>query len=440
MHPGGALPSAERVSAPILEAYTEEMQAPAIDFPQQSAINGYRFPPVYRLDEMTADDTALLALYYLRDQRTRRAVETELEELRAQFATLTPLHSETVIQLAETREALVRANLSAPAARPESTSSGRLRPQKPPVFNGSRESADSFFDLAANYIFLLANDFPTEQSMIRWTLGLFQEGTAVDYGLRVLREIGKGEAAASWTWREFKKDFDINFSDPDRKGAAQEKLERIQTGRRTVGEYTTEFRQLASRTEYGEEALIMRYKKGLPQDIHRDLATCENPPATLDAWYSRAQLLARQRESLPARFTGYNNSLSTTSGSAPTQRSRFIEYHTNPSRSTQPLISQSASPAAATPTVTTTITPSTSSVVPMEIDRGRVQRPIGPNKVCFICGSPDHLRFQCPQKGTTAFSIRAALLNLEDAVHGALTIVESDEESEQPTEQQAEEE
>ncbi|KAM3851033.1 uncharacterized protein M6D78_016043 [Vipera latastei] len=93
------------------------------------------------------------------------------------------------------------------------------------------------------------------------------------------------------------------FEDPLADRKARERIKTVRQGRRTVAEYTQEFRAIASKLNWPEDILLSHFKDGLNYDLY-DACLPRGDPYHLDDWYVLAEeveidLLKRQRRGKP---------------------------------------------------------------------------------------------------------------------------------------------
>ncbi len=89
-------------------------------------------------------------------------------------------------------------------------------------------------------------------------------------------------------WEEFKENLSSVFGDSDPTAMAKHKMTVIKQGTRTAEEYCIEFRDLSFRTGYNDNAHIEFFKKGLHQEILKQIYRLLDLPTSLDDWYKFA--------------------------------------------------------------------------------------------------------------------------------------------------------
>jgi len=87
------------------------------------------------------------------------------------------------------------------------------------------------------------------------------------------------------SWSHFVTAFKARFMVADDRLLAQRELEGFSQGNRTVAEYAARFQDIGARTEYSNEDLMARFKRGLSKDarLWLGMASLANTPTTLDA-------------------------------------------------------------------------------------------------------------------------------------------------------------
>jgi hypothetical protein len=181
------------------------------------------------------------------------------------------------------------------------------------------------------------------------------------------------------TYEQFLQEFKDTFSDPDTPGTARHKMDLLTQSSKTADEYVALFRELQLDTGYNDVALCDKFEKGLNQELVTKIHGLAQMPTNLEEWISWATKLDRQYRRLLQRKKPLPNN---------SKNSPRPNTHPNPQ------ITPSYQPSS----------PSTSSVVPMEVDAGRKRK----NIICYKCKKAGHIARNC----TSTFDISA--MNYED--------------------------
>ncbi|KAI9070044.1 hypothetical protein FKP32DRAFT_1558554 [Trametes sanguinea] len=171
----------------------------------------------------------------------------------------------------------------------------------------------------------------------------------------------------------------------------------MEADRLTADEYINAFEQLEHRTEFGEEALRVQFRRGLPAWLLDKLTNLPTPPTTLAStkyWARHFDREHRRREEERQRFARDLANRGRGTNSAPTRASPTPPTATQTSRAT-PSTSQTAS----TSTTTTSTDRRDGTGVtfggtgqPMDIDAARRRG------MCFTCGQRGHIQRDCPNR------------------------------------------
>ena len=180
------------------------------------------------------------------------------------------------------------------------------------------------------------------------------------------------------TWKEFLKEFQKAFGDPDPANTARDKMDHLRQGSRTAEEYITSFKEIQGETGYNDPALVNKFAKGLNPALVDRIYTLPQMPTSLEEWMdwsTRLDRQWRQRETLKKAWRSNPEQKSPTSLKLP-----------------------ATSPPSTSITTTTSLSPQksqsskVSEVVPMEVDAG--WKRIGPT-ICYKCRKPGHIARNC---------------------------------------------
>lgn len=317
----------------------------------------------------------------------------------------------------------VAASMHAPVSV---SSSSRLRPADPPIFDGSRENGHPFLDAVKLYIAVRPQDFPSEQTKIAWTLSWFQKGRAREFFHQYSRSPRQPYYA---NWKEFETDFRTRFLPELEDEKARLRLESnlYHQGSRSYQEYYDSFVDLIDIAGYKDGPLIaLKFRKGLSTTIQNHVAQSVDCPAMDDykGWYDAAAKYARNQIA--------NQSFNATTSSLQ------LRSHPRPSPAVAPIpLRQSLPPPdwrqpgllprppAPAPIVSRLPEPKPLPPgVPMDVDRAKARRSV-PSRACFRCGDPSHLAAQCPRSFDVRFLTGEEKLELAESILAAADVEDS---------------
>jgi hypothetical protein len=137
------------------------------------------------------------------------------------------------------------------------------------------------------------------------------------------------------------------------------------------------FKEIMDDTGFNDVALVDKFEKGLSKSLWKTIGSVEDVPTTLKGWMDAALKFDRQQRVLDQR-----SKLLTPFGSS---NSRHNHPTSHPPHSTSAPPRQTSLPKL----------PSSSEVVPMEVDASRKRS--NPS-VCFKCRKPGHFARDCKSK------------------------------------------
>lgn len=215
-----------------------------------------------------------------------------IEELEQRIADLSA-------QLAEVRAAQAPPAPTNPTTAPslismELPGTSAPKPRGPRVdtperFDGDRTKARSFLAQCALYIGTRQAEFPNDQAMVHFVLSYMKGSTLVcEWVTRIVNwEIDKGLNYFS-DFQAFLAEFNQSFSDPDPASTAHLQMEQAAQGTPTADAYIAEFKQIASRTGYDDNAHIWFFQRGLKNSIVEKIYPLPIMPTTITQWYEYA--------------------------------------------------------------------------------------------------------------------------------------------------------
>jgi hypothetical protein len=276
-----------------------------------------------------------------------------------------------------------------PAAQP---TRGRtsLKPAAPSEFDGSCHKGQAFLNSCELYMNLALQQFTNETSKVHWALSYMKAGRASLYADRVLRYKAKNGVPRYLSWFAFWEDFVKTFCP---KSEAQRALTWLETaeyhqGRRTVDEYTDEFRDLIELAGYTDGlAIVIKFCRGLSREIQDQVATmpvgrpADDKP---EGWYEAMALCDENRITNAAFFSAKP---------VPTR-------HTTSVFRAPQMFSATAPRATPMPLLPPPV-PSFPAPVPMDVDA--VRRRTAHPQTCYRCGQSGHLRRDCTLRHDTRY-------------------------------------
>jgi hypothetical protein len=248
--------------------------------------------------------------------------------------------------------------------------SGKLA--KPEPFDGSPEKLDIFLrELYLNFEDDAAYFDADHMRKIRFALSYMKAKFAAQWASRITGELESGTRHYE-EWEEFRTQLLAAFRDPNKKEAAQQKLDGLKQGTRPAAEFFVEFEEYKTLAGYNDEGYIALLKKNLSSQVLERIYTLETIPTTYDQWKSYA-----------LRFDSHLREYQALKGRTPNPGTRTWQpRNPNPSNTLfRPQLPQQSLPAA--------------GPQPMEIDqaRGKPVRMV----TCFNCREQGHIARNCPK-------------------------------------------
>ena len=272
-------------------------------------------------------------------------------------------------------------------------------PKDPPVsnpkhFTGKRGELENFLSQVRLVTSLQPRRFPTEQSKVLYTCSYLQDA-AFTWIQPTLEKLGTDdEPFILSNLQAFFNSLRSTFGDPDRVRTAERDLRALrQSG--SAATYAAQFRSLASRLHWGDEALLSQFRVGLSDDVLDALVAQDIPPG-LDSYILYAidvdNRLYERRQEKQNRRTKPSTNLPV--------RAQFT--HRN-----------------LLPPPQTSSTHDDGGPAPMQVDSSRHLKfiPLSDKekqrrrdqKLCLYCGQPNHVVNNCPLKTNRTKPINAAV-------------------------------
>ena len=123
--------------------------------------------------------------------------------------------------------------------------------------------------------------------------------------------------------KEFFTSMKKEFGGEEEEATKAAELRQLEQGGKTMEEFVKIFKRIARGSGYERRPLVEEFKRGINGGIRRKLIEAENPPISIENWYSRATVLDRNwKESRreKERLKGKKETM----GGAPKQEQRQI--------------------------------------------------------------------------------------------------------------------
>jgi hypothetical protein len=128
-------------------------------------------------------------------------------------------------------------------------------------------------------------------SQVMWALAYMCEGTAEVWRENIVEDLNTNHNYFP-NMHVFYEQIREDFSDRNQRATRINKLRTLVQGTSKAEEYVHKFCRAALRTDYTDTPLIEEFKR-LNAPIRRKLVKSENPPTTLQEWFTRAITIDR---------------------------------------------------------------------------------------------------------------------------------------------------
>ncbi|RXN35611.1 Pol poly [Labeo rohita] len=179
---------------------------------------------------------------------------------------------------------------SAPSTVGPSPLSSEPRVNNPPTYAGEPKNCKSFLIQCEVVFSLQSRTYASETSKVAYVISLLT-GRAREWGTAVW----ESQARCCFEFESFKDEMIKTFDQSVFGKEASRLLASIQQGRRSVADYSVEFRTLAATSGWNAEALVARFLEGL-NDTFKDELYAREVPDRLDDLISLALRLDARRE------------------------------------------------------------------------------------------------------------------------------------------------
>uniref|UniRef100_A0A4W5LKJ1 Retrotransposon gag domain-containing protein n=1 Tax=Hucho hucho TaxID=62062 RepID=A0A4W5LKJ1_9TELE len=249
------------------------------------------------MDSETLSSKDLLAVIARHEASFQRheAVLSRQEELIASHSQLLADMMSSLRQLFERLPGPSPSSGSPPSGnRPSPVAEPRLPPPKP--FSGDPSSCQGFLTQCSLTFELQPSSFPTDRSKIAYIITLLS-----DKALSWASAVCQSQEACCDSYAAFVEEFKRVFDHPVSGREASKRLLSLRQGPQSTADFAIEFRTIAARSGWNDEALRVCFQGGLSEPLQDELATRE-PAGDLESLIALAiRLDNRLRERRTAR-------------------------------------------------------------------------------------------------------------------------------------------
>ena len=157
-------------------------------------------------------------------------------------------------------------------------------------FDGSPQTAESFWTTLANYYYLNADSFPMDSKKVSSALTYFKLKTAAGEWA-----CNRQKAALALTlvdfgnWTDFKTAFEKQFIPAHSRLEATNNMYTSRMGTHHFSEWYQEWSTYALHSGANEETKMFAFRKALPQALHQKILGVSPQPTTLDDLVEKAR-------------------------------------------------------------------------------------------------------------------------------------------------------
>ena len=205
-------------------------------------------------------------------------IEIKLADQQTQNAQMLEALNNTLRLLAQQNSPAAAAAAPLPVTSATKTKND-LKPSPPPNFDGDQQKGRGFINTCQAYFRLCPDNFPDEQTKIRWAMTFMNQGWAQKWANRVYgwESTPTNNGADHFVdWDNFRSHFRTEFFPLHSEAVATNKLEGIGyfQGQRTVDDYLDDFRDLISDSRYSDpKTIVVKFRQGLNPAIADTVAT-----------------------------------------------------------------------------------------------------------------------------------------------------------------------
>lgn len=249
------------------------------------------------MDPETLGSKDLLAVIAQHEASFQRheAVLSRQEELMAKHSQLLADVMSSIRQLFERLPGSSPSSVSPQSGdRPSPVVEPRLPPPKP--FTGDPSSCQGFLTQCSLTFELQPSSFPTDRSKIAYIITLLS-----DKALSWASAVWQSQGACCESYAAFVEEFKRVFDHPVSGRESSKRLLTLRQGSRSTADFAIEFRTIAAKSGWNDEALRVCFQGGLSEPLQDELATRE-PAEDLESLIAMAiRLDNRLRERRAAR-------------------------------------------------------------------------------------------------------------------------------------------